>query len=217
MDSVWGMSVKIICIFVSLFAFLCGVPKTFWKTKILFQREVDRSNRCAEGESTVSFFIINKNKLLDSTFKHYELLISEQLRSIRPHAVVLDRKEFERQFLNFGSKNLLLQLYASLESNNMVAMATNDSIWKPIRASYFLLFRIVDGIAIRSFEGSIKRSITIETELWDVKNREVLWRVSADGTSFNTLIREEGLMQQAVSEVFKTDGISIPEKMDQHW
>jgi hypothetical protein len=77
------------------------------------------------------------------------------------------------------------RFYRSLYNGEMMAVQTSDSIWKAVDAAYLLSLRVTYAAAIRGFDGTVSKRLTMEAELWEVAASEAVWRSEVVGVERN--------------------------------
>lgn len=100
----------------------------------------------------------------------------ETLKKTLPDLRVNRIEELEIAFKKNNKSELLANFYEKLYKSDMVFLQTSDSIWNLIQSDYLVVIRVKGGYSFKTFKSKILKRLDLETELWDCKNMEVVWR-----------------------------------------
>ncbi len=98
-----------------------------------------------------------------------------------------------KRVLEHGMEQQAAEFIDDAYRGAMVKLKSSDSVWNTIHADYMVVTRLREGKNIRN-TGRVRMYAVIETELWQVKNREVVHRIkvkneeNAQYDDFNSLI-----------------------------
>jgi hypothetical protein len=138
------------------------------------------------------------------------------IQKVRDDLRLIDGEEFEKKYLSTHDGRSLSFFYRSLFKGNVVEVQTSDSVWKAVDAAYLLAVRLKYAAAIRGFDGNTRRRLCLETELWDVKTAETVWRVEVKGFG-GVKDADDTFINGAVGEAFSRLPGVLPAANEKDW
>jgi hypothetical protein len=135
--------------------------------------------------------------------------------SLKPYRQLINAKKLRRD-LKFtsveGVENKIIGklgleslkiFYDKLSKSDMIALQTSDSVWNAIECDYYLVNRLKSGISIKSFDGASRKRLELETELWDCRTKEPVWRQSVSGICSGSDVHDAEFLNQAISRILE--------------
>lgn len=129
------------------------------------------------------------------------VLINEVNKN-RPDLRLQRPEKFLERYENRYGGDALDSLALHFFKNAMVALQTNERIWKEVGAGYVMVLKLTFGLKTKSLDDRTVRQMRIEGELWDCDSSEVVWRAIVDSRSKGTVKSDKEILLKAVVKLF---------------
>lgn len=197
-------------IFLCMFLF-CDSKTGHWKSELLYVNDELGNDRLETGNTFLILPIIYNDRFDTGTVFRPEI-ISKRLKKINSGIEVVFKEKFEKQIINQITMGELDSFYNKLFSNKILKITSEEKVWQAISQRYVMLFRINKGVRISSFDGILKRKAEIESELWDTRTIEIIWRSKSSGYEMDRKVSDakfilKGLLSllENIPEIFSFD------------
>jgi len=134
----------------------------------------------------------------------------EELRKVRSDLQFISADEIESHFLNKWNMDSLHQFYTLLFRGEIASLQTRDSLWKGIKSDYYLVMRLRNASTVITLNNNVRKRVSVEAELWDCKEQEVLWRIAVRGICIRGKIPDSQFLLEAVKNACKKLPAPIP-------
>jgi hypothetical protein len=128
----------------------------------------------------------------------------EALRETRPDLPLIMPSEFKNHFLGSLGLPELRTLSELLWKSEILALKSADALWDAIGTPYLLVFRLTSGASVTRIDRQTSRRITLECELWDTDDREVVWRSVARTRTMDARLTDSELMSLAAAKLVRS-------------
>jgi len=88
-------------------------------------------------------------------------------------------------------------------AGDVLAVQTNDSLWSRVPEPYLLVITMRNAAKITDFDRNSERHVRLETELWDARRAEVVWRAGISGTGPSHAGQDRDFLRAAAAEAFR--------------
>ncbi len=181
---------------------LCCSPSPYgFSVNHLYSREKFSSSELYERSIGICHL------LRDTCYDTLQFLRSkshfEELKKVRSDLQFISADEIERHFLNKWSMDSLQQFFTLLFKGQIATLQTRDSLWSGIKSDYYLVMRLRDASTVKTFNNAVRKRVSVEAELWDCKDQEVLWRIIVRGICVRGKIPDRQFLLEAVKNVFE--------------
>lgn len=112
------------------------------------------------------------------------------------------RRDFEAAVADSLGRDYLEQFYSELAAGDVVSLQSRIEVWNAIDPRYVLVPRVVYAARIKGFDGTPRRKVRLEGELWDSDSAEVVWRVSVIGVSRDQRIEDDRFLRGALRSMY---------------
>ncbi|MBD3347138.1 MAG: hypothetical protein GF401_18955 [Chitinivibrionales bacterium] len=186
-----------------------------YATKLLYQSDdfdgADFSHR------TILLLPVTLENGFDTTGMLSPSRQAQWLLKRRPDLKFVFRNHFESTYYSAHDKAALNSFYGALFEGDVLAAQTSDSVWAHMKADYLLVTSIKNSATIRDFERNIKKTLRCETELWDIENTEVVWRISTVGNILNGTEGDAEFIWGALQEAYNSIPAFRPALNEENW
>lgn len=146
-----------------------------------------------------------------------EKKLSETLKKIRPDLKINSVKKMENAFTGDSGSQLLANFYEKLYKSDMVSLQTSESVWSKAQSDYLLVIRVKGGYSLKTFKKRTLKKIDLETELWNCRNMEVVWRGSVESSCTKGEISDSHAFSETVKRAFNELPSAVPSYDDNEW
>jgi hypothetical protein len=143
--------------------------------------------------------------------------VAELFSRFRKDIAPVPRDTFEQRYLASHDNASLRSFYIDLGKGAIVAAQTSDSAWAAVDASFTLVIRVLYAAAIRSFDNSSFRKLSMEIELWSVANRAAVWRASVTGVDRSFRFPEDKFIEGCLRAAFSKVPEFLPTVNEKDW
>jgi hypothetical protein len=119
----------------------------------------------------------------------------EELKKMRSDLQFIPADEIERHFLNKWGMDSLKEFFNLLFKGEIASLQTRDSLWSGIKSEYYLVMRLRNASTVRTFNNVTRKRVSVEAELWNCKDQEVLWRTMVRGICNNNVPDSKFLLE----------------------
>lgn len=197
--------------------FSCSIALTGkWHPKIVFSRETLGTDRLSTGNSILLLPLISENEF-DTNTALLPQIQRKTLLKYQEGIKIFTKESFEKIFQTPEEQQLLTNFYSQLFKNEILVLASLDTIWKQLPSRYLMVIRIIKGSRISSFEGKLKRKAFMEMELWDARYREIACRVHSQGFEMNEEISDIKFLAKGLESIFTILPHFFPEANTENW
>lgn len=141
----------------------------------------------------------------------------ENARKLRRDLKFTSVEEVQNKIIGKLGMESLKTFYDQLSKCDMIALQTSDSVWNAIECDYYLVNRLRSGISIKSFDGASRKRLELETELWDCRTKEPVWRQTVSGICSGSDIQDTEFLNQAISRMLEEIPKVKPAYDDRNW
>lgn len=142
----------------------------------------------ADGPDTASVFSFDSLAgLLDSEAGRFTVLSGEE---------VVDG--FSRGSGDIASADL----YRWLHAGAVDSLRKRRELWRAVPAGYMLVVKVRTGARITTFARDEKLRLGLEAELWDTRQRDIVWRATTAGIADGPSHDEGAFIRAGLKEVF---------------
>lgn len=207
----------IVAFTVTVILFSVCVPNTGkWESQLLYKKDEIKHNKLTTGNSVLLFPLI-REKTFDTTAELSPEVVLKPIIKQQTEIELLFKKDFEKAFSANNSRESLDSFYVKLFENDILGIMTSDSAWKYMPGQFLLIIRMRKGVRINSFDGIMKRKAVLESEIWDRKKGEVIWRAQTSGFEMNKKTGDAQFIAEGIKEIFKLLPEFIPFKEMENW
>jgi hypothetical protein len=96
----------------------------------------------------------------------------------------------------------LEQFYRELAAGDVLSVQNRRGVWNLIDSRYVLVPRVVYAARVKGFDGTPKRKVRLEGELWNADSTEVVWRVSVIGVSKDETTTDDRFVRGALRTMY---------------
>jgi hypothetical protein len=125
----------------------------------------------------------------------------EELKKNRSDLQLISADEIEKNFLNKWGMDSLQEFFNLLFRGKIASLQTRDSLWSGVKSDYYLVMRLKDASTVKTFNNAVRKRVSLEAELWDCKDQEVLWRTEVKGICISGKIPDSRFLMEAVKNV----------------
>lgn len=206
-----------ICIyFIVSISVYCASKSSQWKSELLFSNKQLENTARTTGHSVLVLPIIKDNSFDSSQAVSPEKFTKALMRE-KETIKVYFQKDFEESFILKHGKELLDSFYTSLCKNDILALNALDTVWKNLPGEYLITIRLSTGVRIRSFDDIVKRKAQLESELWDIKRVEVVWRAQSSGYEMNVKVTDAEFIINGIKNICTLMPDFIPIREEENW
>jgi|GEM_PF-3185175 len=187
-----------------------------WSSEILFQKNEIEHNRLSTGNSILLFPLVTESGF-DTTSAFSPAALTKDLLQLQKGVTLAGKADFEKAYRAAHTSESLEAFYRGLFKNDMLVLTTNDSAWACMPAQFVVIIRLNKGVRISSFDGILKRKVALESEIWNAKNAEVVWRGQVSGFEMNKEKSDADVLVAGIRELFKLFPEFIPRNEIENW
>lgn len=132
------------------------------------------------------------------------------LKNTRPDLYLISVKETEKQFLNILSHDSLMYFYNKLQQSGIISLQTDNVLWDAIKTDYYLVIRMINASSITTFNKNVRKRLNLEAELWNCKEREVVWRTGMRGIGLSKDISDKYFIMEAIKKLLLEIPVLLP-------
>ena len=201
---------------VAILSILCAPNTGQWEAELLYKKDEIEHNKLTTGNSVLLLPLIREKAFDTTTALKPEVLVRSVLKQ-QAEIEVLFKKDFEKAFRANNSGESLDSFYVKLFENDILGLTTRDSAWKYMPSQFVIVMRLNKGVRISSFDGVTKKKAVLESEIWDKKNSEVVWRAQTSGFEMGKKKGDAQFIADGIKEIFKLLPEFIPLKELENW
>ena len=202
---------------VTTILFIVCAPNTGqWESELLYKKDEIAHNKLTTGNSILLFPLIREKAFDTTTTLKPEVLIRSVLKQ-QAEIEVLFKKDFEKAYRANNSGESLDSFYVQLFENDMLGITTSDSAWKYMPSQFVIVMRLNTGVRISSFDGVTKKKAVLESEIWDKRKSEVVWRARTSGFEMDKKKGDAQFIADGIKELFTLLPEFIPLKEVENW
>jgi hypothetical protein len=205
----------LVCVLVLSCAYIPLTPSESYLATVLYQQR-SFAGTSLSNETVLILPALTKTGP-DSMPPLSPLELGELLQGRRGDVQPVPPEEFEAHCKAAYGQGVLNRFYKLLYSSNVVAIQNSDSVWKQMKTGYCSVTRITRGLRIRGFEGSLKRKMVLETELWSVDSAEAVWRVQVECTARGDKPSDAELVRRSLQKAFDKIPVFAPGNNERNW
>jgi hypothetical protein len=169
----------------------CGQHKQF--TVLPLYSKNDFSGKDLNGQQITVLPLLTQHGPMSNDILRPEKLIAAAAKD-KSGLLMRQPYEFLERFAAKFGGGALDSVYGYFYAGRMIALKSNDSLWKEINTGFLMLFKLTYGLTAKIDPRKTVRRMRLEGELWDCDSVEVVWRTAVDarcegnGTSDSKLI-----------------------------
>ncbi|MFW5960363.1 MAG: hypothetical protein ACOCSE_04520, partial [Chitinivibrionales bacterium] len=141
---------------------MCGGNRYLWNTDLIYADDNFAAERMPRGNQAVILPLI-----IDSVFASSEELSSkgliERLNKTKKGIELIDAGVLSE----YLEKKTEEEFYAAILKDSVISLMNQDSLWERIPYRFIVVYRVLSGLRIKTFEGVTAREARILTEIWD--------------------------------------------------
>jgi hypothetical protein len=141
----------------------------------------------------------------------------KNISRIRADLVLLSFNQIKAQLNAKFVKSTIDTLFLQLYNGDITKLQTNDSLWNYLSCDYFMSVRIINAMSIKTFNNVHKKRISIEAELWNRKDQEVVLRIEVNGTAEGDKYSDKQVISRALEKVYKEIPETVPSYENAGW
>jgi hypothetical protein len=198
-----------------IFFLSCSIPSSGFSVKTTYIAE-NFNSRALSGFSIGLSPLLTKNgiNLIDSI--GCEKIVQE-LRNMRSDLLLIASNRIMEQLKAKISKQTCDSLFLNMYSENTMRIQLYDSLWQSLTCDYLLVIRLHDGMNIRTFNNVLKKRVFIETELWNCKRQEPVWRTNVYGITLEKKTNDLQVICETIKKACNNLPVTLPSYGNEKW
>jgi hypothetical protein len=129
------------------------------------------------------------------------ILIGE-INKARPDLRLQKPDAFLKRYESRYGFDALDTLYRNFFYGAIVALQTDERVWKEVGGGYLMVLKLMFGLKTKSLDDRTLRQMRLEGELWDCDSGEVVWRSVVDSRSKSIMETDKDILLKAVVKLF---------------
>lgn len=194
---------------------LCSSPPYTFRLNVAYIMDGFSGREISNREVTICPILTRDGPIED---KHFPVTLLVNTLRQRRSDIKFSDSDVKRVLLQTGiSQEDRDTFFLLLFNGKMIHLQKCDSIWNEIPGDYLLVYNIRNGMSVTTFKKMSQKTVTIEAELWDCSNYEVVWRAIAGGNSTRRDFTDVQLIAAGIGEVISVLPHTIPSYDNSKW
>lgn len=196
------MRIFFIVLILIVYFFNCSIKTGKWNSEIIYSNEGLKNDRMSTDNSVLLLPLITKVGF-DSSNTFSPHIQTELLKTIQKYITYYYKADLEKKYSEKNETGKLDDFYQKLIDGNTLALTASHSVWENMPSHYLMAIRLNNGSRIRSFDGILKRKVSLEAELWDAKRVEIVWHAKSSGVEMNKNKSDAEFVLKGIKNIFE--------------